>query len=202
MQFHQTTQIFPKAWCIGGKYLAWFKGDRPHWWPNGWGEMTDPRTDCGPITVASLSGGIFAIKKSALANVGFFDPKLGQHGNVLRYGEEVQVQARLLEADMVLIYNPHMLIDHLVADMKHKIGWHLKAAYTHGINFWLSQDLKRPQFYTSKLNLLKILPRAIKVSLNGFLRLLTEKNYYWQNWLYDSLAEPLLELGKFYSKDK
>jgi glucosyl-dolichyl phosphate glucuronosyltransferase len=199
--FISAKDSFPSAECIGGRYFAWFRNEKPKWWPEGWGEMTCPRSDAGPINVASLSGGIFAIKADALAKIGLFNPLLGQQGNVLRYGEEVQVQARLLEKGRQLIFDPDIRMDHLVAEQKLNILWHLKASYTHGHNFWLSQQIERTSHYQNKINLFKLIPRMLRQSWNNFKKLVTRKDYYFQNWIFDSFSEHIFEFGKFYSKD-
>ena len=187
--------------CIGGKYLAWFRNEKPAWWPVGAGEKEDPREDFGPIEYPQLSGGIFACKRELLLSMGGFNPDLGQLGEQLRYGEEVELQAKLLEAGYKIAYDPLLRIDHLVAKEKMSVSWILKSRYKNGVDFWQTHRVKKPEYYSKKMNFIFMSLRIpIQLISHGIKRRM-ERTFLWQRWIIESLDRPALEYGKFKALD-
>jgi len=77
-------------------------------WPEGW------------LTKPGLSGGNMAIKRDLLEQVGFFDPAFGMTGATMQYGEETELQMRVLAVfpGGGIFYSPDLELVHYIRPEK------------------------------------------------------------------------------------
>lgn len=179
---------------FGGMFLPWYEHNRPKWLRDDFGKMTMLRKDIGPLTKGkTVAGGICAFKKSWLIKAGYFPTDIGMRGNIIGYGEETILQNRMQDAGAVIGFDPSWQIDHLVAEYKHQLSWHLKRSFGKGRD---AQIIKGSLSLFQKLFLLS---RGLAVA--GFSMLknvvrLRNSGYYWQNYMLDSVGYLYLMAGR------
>ncbi len=179
---------------FGGMFLPWYEHSKPKWLSPDFGKMTMLRKDIGPLPKGkTVAGGICAFKKSGLIQAGYFPTDIGMRGNIIGYGEETILQNKMQDAGAVIGFDPSWQIDHLVATYKHNLNWHLKRSYGKG---------RDAQIVKGSLPLVKkifLFFRGIAVAgfslLKNSIRLFT-KNYYWQNYMVDSVGYLYLVAGR------
>ncbi len=118
--------------CFGGPYYAWFSKLRPYWLPEDFGTKEIEGDAVARIYAPEISGGNMFFKMAVLETFNGFRTDLGMNGESIGYGEETELQLRLLEAGKKIGYVPSLSILHLVNERKLHISWHLKASYAHG----------------------------------------------------------------------
>lgn len=181
--------------AFGGMFYPWYEEKKPKWLPNWFGQFKMHLAQIGTLKSDQFfAGGICAFKKQKLIEIGMFPTDIGMRGDIIGYGEEDYVQVKLREIGAKIGFDPAWTIDHLVADYKRTVSWHLKRSYAKGYD---SQKLAAPLPYFSKL---KLRARAITSALYHFIKflpkLLFSKHYYWQNYLLDSLRHSMRMWGK------
>ncbi|ARN71583.1 hypothetical protein BST91_07980 [Nonlabens tegetincola] len=167
--------------CYGGTYYAYYEIKKPKWLSNKFGSKPPLRKDVGLIQRSELSGGIFVIKKNVLNSLEGFNPNYGMNGLKMGYGEENELQNRLLSKGYKLGYDPFLKMDHVVATYKLKWTWHVKRTYqshkyTTDISY-IKYDLSHT-IITIYRALRKKIPEVFK-------KLRTDSNYYRQNLFID-----------------
>jgi len=182
--------------CFGGTYIAWWKYGQPKWLKSiNFGTKPLELSSVGVLTKENalchgyLSGGVFCVKKNILEKMGGFSPSLGMSGDSSGYGEEILLQDQLRENGYIVGYDPTLIIEHLVADYKLKLLWHLKARYYHGrdsVTIWA--DTKSKSWFYIFLKLLKD-------CVFNFFKLF-KKEYFIQNYIIESLGPTLSNIGR------
>lgn len=184
--------------CFGGTHIGYFIDKKPKWLNAEFGNMKNPLNQMGYLTKPLLTGGLFAIKKSVLFDVGLFKIDLGMKGNVIGYAEEDEIQKKLLNKGFILGFDPEFKIHHPV--LKHKLAlmWHLRSAFAHGRDGEKSRN--EYQLWSTILLLLKsTVALLMKLPIYLFKTLLKE-NYYWQNAVLDSFSPIFYRWGQVKSK--
>jgi glucosyl-dolichyl phosphate glucuronosyltransferase len=181
--------------AFGGMFYPWYEGEKPKWLPDWFGQFKMHLEQIGTLDEGKFfAGGICAFNKQKLIEIDMFPTDIGMRGDVIGYGEEDYVQVKLREKGAKLGFDPNWTIDHLVADYKQTVSWHLKRSFAKGFD---SQKIKGSLSFTSKL---KLKLRAIFSALFHFIkfspRLLFSKHYYWQNYILDSLRHSMRMWGK------
>lgn len=175
--------------CLGGRYIAWYKDKKPpQWLPEGFGTKELLRDSVGEINEGYLSGGVFLIKKSVLQDIGYFPNHIGMKGNKTAYGEETHLQNKLMEKGYKRGFDPEIIIEHLVAEYKYSVLWHLKrnyAAARDGVFIWPATRPKK----------IKTVLKEFFVNLKKFSWIFRKKDYYYQNFIIDLLGPVCKELG-------
>ncbi|GAF04944.1 glycosyltransferase family 2 protein [Saccharicrinis fermentans] len=183
--------------CFGGRYHAWYRTPKPKWLSSDFGTSPILNNTVGILKEEHNSGGIIFFRTDALKAVNGFSTKVGMSGNTIAYGEETMVQNEMRKLGFIIGYSPFIRMDHLVAEHKFKVSWHLKATYAHGrdgYTIWNSQPISFTFF----------LKQLIKNFSRGFTRNLYKfigsKSYCIQNLIYDTMQPNLLLLGKYISQ--
>ncbi len=184
--------------CLGGMYYAWFRFGKPKWLPKNFGNKELIRESAGRIDGNNgwLSGGNMAIRKKVLKELGGFLPELGMAGEKAGYGEENYLQEQLLKKGYTIGFDPELIIEHAVLPHKLRLSWHLKNKYVMGkYSRALSNEKKVGKtlfmiFKSLAGGIFKRLPQST-------FKLLSRKNYYYQNLLIDVFAPTLWFLGYF-----
>ena len=180
--------------CFGGWFVPWYRTPKPAWLPATFGSYRKWLDHTGILERGKdLPGGILVIKKDALKLCGGFPEGIGMRGDVIGYGEENVVQQRLRKAGKTVGFCPDLLMSHLVAEYKYSIAWHLKR------QFALSRDKRALRNRLSRTEIVLAVAKAVCLPLPllcyNVRHFFQGKQYYWQNWLLDSLKEPLRSAG-------
>ncbi|MGE5558749.1 MAG: glycosyltransferase [Bacillota bacterium] len=107
--------VKPMPAAVGGKYLPIYETDPPVWFKDDfeirtWGEK--PGFLSLPARRYGFSGACMAIRRDILQSYGGFSTGLGMKGNKIRIGEETEFFYRLQEKDLLLWYDPDLIVHH------------------------------------------------------------------------------------------
>jgi glycosyltransferase involved in cell wall biosynthesis len=182
--------------AFGGMFFPWYEESKPKWIPDWFGLFRLHYIKERRVMQADefFPGGICAFKSSILQEVGGFPVDIGMRGNTIGYGEEDVVQVKLREKNYRLVFDPEWKIDHLVADYKQKVAWHLKRSFAKGRD---EQIIKGATLLYIKLLMLLRICFLVPVFLFKNLAILfTKKSYYKENFLLDTFGHASYLLGK------
>ena len=172
-----------------GIYTAWNYYNTPKWFPEEWAAyQLKGNREIRALGADYISGGIMAIKKSVLQDLGFFPTNLGMNGDKINYGEETYIEKQLRTSGRSLGINPKMVLKHVVGKHKHKLSWLLRAYYAKGRASAQISELSVKNVHTVVASLFV---RCIKNVVKSGFKLLTKKEYFYQNFILD-IAGPLL----------
>lgn len=183
--------------CFGGIFLPWYKYGKPEWYKDEYATKPMERDGTGTLTSGYVSGGVMAIKRSALEKLGGFSTNIGMSGEKISYGEEVLVQLRMREDGMIIGFDPELRVYHLVNRPKLKLGWFMRSSYANGLDDWntFAKTIDWP-------SVLRIVPRSAVYLIRNLVRFtpkLRHRDYYVQNWAIDVLAPLVRSTGQFSS---
>ena len=190
------------VFCLGGKYLPWYKFGKPKWYMDDWASSLNK-----PIMFSKLIEGQFAdggnlvVNRQLFLKYGLFNENLGMRGDKIGYGEEVEFQQRLMRDKINIWFAPDLLIYHLVPKYKMKVSWYIKSWYSHGIDYWNTYNLL-PRDYGLGLGVLLRISNLILINLLTNSKKLFLTKYYIQNWIINSLKIPAWEFGRLISAKK
>lgn len=182
--------------AFGGMFYPWYDQDKPKWLPSWFGMFRLHYIKERRLLKEGeyFAGGICAFQTRQLEEIGLFPTEIGMRGGIIGYGEEDAVQMKLMEKGYRLGFDPAWEMDHLVADYKQKLGWHLQRSIAKGRD---EQVLKGPLGFRKKGMLFV---RAVLVMLVGLLTrwplFIFRKDYFWQNYLLHALGHSLRMYGK------
>lgn len=185
--------------AFGGIYLPWYKYGKPKWLPKNFGtNKIDKPKKIKKVKHDLIHGGVMVIKKEVLMKVGGFSVNFGMTGDKIAYGEETALFLQMEKEGFSLGFNPLLKIDHLVAQYKLNLIWHIKAAYAHG------RDGGR--IYTNKFTKIGLIKSIIVVGIFPLPKLIkklfVDRNYYWQFFFLDWLKPIVINLGLLISMIK
>ena len=112
----------------------------------------------------------------------------------LGYGDETEVICKLLEANKLVGIDNSWIIEHLVADYKLKLSWHLRSEYQMAVahsRIWTVSFL-RLSYQLVRTTVASLLIRVPK--------LLFRADYYWQNFILETLKPYLILAGSIQGK--
>jgi glucosyl-dolichyl phosphate glucuronosyltransferase len=188
--------------CFGGVFNAWYTVKKPKWIPEDFGTNKWKQNYTGILNGYSMDGGNMVWKKSVLQMLGGFHTEIGMIGNKISYGEETYVQELARKKGVKIGFDPELQIDHYVQPYKLNLAWQLKSDYAIGIDFWQSFNLTPTKQDAVYLNY-QYLARHFFVDLfKNFPKVITKKNYFWQNLLLEVCSPYAIQLGKLKSARK
>lgn len=160
----------PKACAFGGPYGRYTNNLLPSWVPQNFGQMNwGEKAKILNTGKEWLTGTNMIFTKSSLKKVGGFNEALGMRGEVLDYGEEIEVQIKLATLGIPIYYDPSIRVRHLVDSRKISILWMCKDAYIRGrVSEKLKQTFK--DFFGG--NKREIAPSAGKTKVESFISLI------------------------------
>lgn len=181
--------------CVGGMYYSYYEGEKPKWIPEGFGTKqlyAKDLTDC-PFTIPC--GGIVLYRKSMLIHLGGFKPDYGMNGSEKKLGEETELQFRAEKSGYSIGFDPTLKIHHLVKPEYTTLLWFLKRAFLEGKTIMLIE--KNMTFITIFGLFLRSLGGLLLFRLpKNMYKLVRKRDYYWQNFIHDSLRPNLLFWGR------
>lgn len=184
--------------CFGGMYYPYYENQKPRWISDSFGKKSPLSNVFSKIENRFLSGGNMYAKLEILKELNGFDVTRGMKGDKIGYSEEDDFQKRLREAGYQVYFDPSLAMDHLVADYKQKMTWHIKKIYQASLNtvdpvfekftLWYSiKSLGRIALYKT--------PRLMR-------RFLTDWDYYYQNLIVDIFTSYARVIGLFFNRNK
>jgi len=183
--------------CIGGIFLPWYKYGSAKWIPKDKLSNAPEELDESVKIIKKYNAcaGAIIFKKETLAEVGGFPVDYSMKGNELGYGEEDDVQKKLRKVGYTIGIDHGLRIDHLVAKYKLDWRWHIKAAYAHGVaEIDVNQvELKHPILFF----IIGCLVLPILRIPHYFWKFITNKTYFWQNFLIDWIGEAMHYKGRY-----
>jgi GT2 family glycosyltransferase len=121
----------PRVAVVGGKVLPFGAQVIPDWLPREYcflASVFDPADSV--CELPKVMGGNSAVRRQVFDEVGLYDISLGRKGNKLLGGEEVELQIRIRNAGYKVIYTPHAVIWHKIAEK-------LNFGYIENYAYWL-----------------------------------------------------------------
>jgi glycosyltransferase involved in cell wall biosynthesis len=185
--------------CVGGVYYGYFDGARPKWLPDDFGtkiKYSDSLTEC-PHHIPS--GGIVLYRKVIFEHIGLFDFNLGMKQNSIFYGEETELQKRLFINNYKIGFDPELKIYHLIkrTTVISQLIQQFKKGFSVG-----HYEHRRIVLLLLKL-IYSIFGLFIKRTPKNLYKLVFIRNYYFQNFILDSLNPIFYYVGyiiKLYNK--
>jgi glycosyltransferase involved in cell wall biosynthesis len=178
---------------FGGVYYPWYHYGQPKWHKEEYGSNSKNFAASGRLPNHEfLSGGIICIHKDVFNNIGTFNTDLGMTGTKTGYGEESELQERMIRAKIPRFYDPSLIIHHVVAPYKLSVDWFLKSNISRG------EDMAKYQIGNTLLNCIKQLIFGTIVFVKDLLVFtpqLVLKNYYKENWQIDVLRKVYKRIG-------
>ena len=179
---------------FGGVYYPWYHYGQPKWYKTEYGSNSKNFAKSGKLPKHEfLSGGIMCIHKEVFDTIGLFDTNLGMTGTKTGYGEESELQERMINANISRVYDSTLIIKHVVAPYKLSVDWFLKSNKNRG------EDMAKYQTGTITINALMQIIIGFGVFIKDILiytpQFLFVKNYYKENWKIDVLRKVYKRIG-------
>lgn len=124
----------PRICAFGGPFDRFAHVSIPDWYPDDF-YVFNLGSKTRPLVAFKewLSGTNMIFKKSILKKYNGFNTSLGMAGSTVAYGEETNLQARLLKYEKLPIYYvPSIKVNHLLATEKINLYWLLWSRYKLG----------------------------------------------------------------------
>lgn len=184
--------------CVGGMYYGYSDTALPEWMDTDFGskvKYADYFTEC-PYTIPS--GGIVMYKKDALEKIGGFDSRYGMKGEEKNFGDETDVQLRLYRKGARFAFDPEMIVYHWIKPEYISLEWCLRRRYLEGSFF---KNAVKENKFVRILQLVRSLAAAVfRRFPKAIIKLVTRRNYYWQNLVYEVLEPVYFYGGKVFGK--
>lgn len=178
---------------FGGVYYPWYHYGQPKWHKVQYGSNSHNFEQAGILPKNEyLSGGIMCIHKDIFEQVGPFNTALGMTGTSIGYGEESELQDRMIKSNIARVYDDQLIIYHVVAAYKLNVQWFMNASKSRGV------DMAKYQTGNKILNIAKQIIIGSAVFIKDLVRYtpqLVYKNYYIQNWEIDVLRKVYKRFG-------
>lgn len=119
---------------FGGPVLPWYREPPPSWFLDEYGSYSLPHAT-GRASHISLSGANIGFATEALKTVGGFDSSLGIHGASLGFGEETDLELRILRryGKNAIWFDPDFINKHLVLPSKYSWSELFAAHFKRGL---------------------------------------------------------------------
>lgn len=183
---------------FGGLNYPWYKYGKPDWFKDEYGSYTLPYSK--PAELKSnqfLIGSLMVFRKDILGEYNGFNVNLGMRGSTIGYGEETELQIRIQSDGIPILYDPKMIIFHLVPKYKLDIDWWFKAAFSLGRDSIL---MKSRSISVWNMILIGLVAKImLVVHLIIYTPKLFSKDYYLENWLLDVFKKIVKRVGVIYT---
>ena len=178
---------------FGGVYHPWYYYGEPKWYKQEYGSNAHNFTTTGNLPNDEfLSGGIICIHKDIFDQIGPFNTKIGMSGTKTGYGEESELQERMINKRIPRVYDSSLIIHHVVASYKLNVNWFLKSNKNRG------EDMAKYQSGNKLINIAKQFVIGSLVFIKDlivFTPKLFSKEYYITNWKIDILRKVYKRVG-------
>ena len=179
--------------CVGGMYYAKFENTKPDWLPDNYGDYIFNENEIFECNPELPHGCVVMYNKTRIEKLNGFNKNYGMKGNKTAYGEETELQMRIKGDGGKIGLDPKLLAYHYVRNDQIKLVWHLNSIYAYGRDGNSIYNYSITQLIFLNLKSIAGLFRRISFNTN---KLLTINNYYWQNFVIDSIMPNILLFGK------
>jgi glucosyl-dolichyl phosphate glucuronosyltransferase len=187
--------VKPTPLVVGGPIFPFYDSPRPAWFKDEyeirtWGQKPRHLKDG-----ESFSGSNMILKKEVIEDYGGFGVEVGMKGPYLSVGEETVLLENIWRhgGDTSLYYSPEPVMFHAVPAHKMTISYQLARAFVGGQTLSLCNG--PPLFFGRSIYLMKTICSAVKFSGLSLVRARAYPTY--QNWIVESLAPIVTEVGRF-----
>ena len=182
---------------FGGRAIPWYKFGKPSWYKDEYGSYSLPHELLSKVDSPYFLIGVQMIfKKALLEKYKGFNTSIGMIGDSIGYGEETEIQMRMIKDGVQIFYDPSLVVEHLVPKYKMEIDWFFKSAFSLG-----RDSIEMKSRSSSYLSLLMIAITAFVmfwIHLVVYTPKLLKKDYYIQNWLIDVFKKIAKRIGIIY----
>ena len=180
---------YPDAAGVGGQHKAFSSVPIPKWFPREYGTRSLGQETRLLMEKEWISGTNMVFRKSALVEVGGFDPVIGMTGDKVSYGEETQLTLRMLECGMKIYYCAEMQVEHAILPYKLTLRWLLRSNFANGYD-----GVYTFNYSGSVSGYLPTLAASLKQAL---IQLFKSKEKYFKARIYRSTTKLVWDLGFF-----
>lgn len=190
IEINKVFQSFPNIQALGGVYYPWYRFGEPKWYKAKYASRTFKHQGVKPLEGSETwSGGVMLISKSALERFPFRED-LGMTGNTTFYGEETELQYRLIENDIPVYGTNDIFIDHIVQPYKLNLNWFFKEKKALAESMYRIDKTKTNWFVRVVKGLLLMVILTIKGIVLNMPKILFSSNYYKENFAIDTFVRP------------
>jgi len=162
--------INPDIKVFGGPYEGYSNKKLPWWLPRTYGSMT--LGDFSKIIefgIEWISGSNMIYHRTILEKFGGFENSVGMSGNKISYGEETNLQQKIITTNIPIWYSPDIKVKHLIAEKKLRFSWVFISGYKAGKVDEIIFNHKHNLFYYSILIIFHFFKFGIKlINLKNF----------------------------------
>lgn len=192
----------PKVRFFGGVYLPWYHYGQPVWFRDSYASNKKSYTQPTWLKEGEfVSGGIMGVHREVFTEVGTFRTDIGMTGEKIAYGEENELQIRARRAGYGVLYDPAIVIYHVVARQKLNLDWFFASAFARGRDNLIIRNYPRHTAYLLATALTAVGQVIVRLLLHTP-RLWLQGNYYRENWLIDVFRRPAKRVGMIYTAIK
>lgn len=190
---------------LGGPYFAFYDSPKPHWFKDSYRSRGFGDEARFLKQNEGLAGNNIFFRRALLEKFGGFAADLGMNGKQIAYGEETELQTRMLNAmpELVIFYDPRLYVYHLVRAERMKTGWLVREFFAKGRYVYLtahgndSPAWGRIQLFLRGIKVL--MEFSIDVSL-GVLKRNRRQYRYFQNYYYEYTSKFVRGFGRLYAQ--
>jgi cellulose synthase/poly-beta-1,6-N-acetylglucosamine synthase-like glycosyltransferase len=189
------TDSRPAPLAVGGPIFPIYETERPPWYRDEY-EIRSWGAKARPLRVGeSFSGSNMAFPKRVLEENGGFHAGLGVRGNHLSVGEETHLFERLWcsgDASGRLLYDPKLVVYHVVPAHKMRVSYGLKRAFAAGQSWSTRHPPANPAARVAML--LQLGARLAFVAARAAYRF--RRGRSWQAWCIEEIGPAMETLGR------
>lgn len=187
--------VKPTPLVVGGPIFPFYDSPRPAWFKDEYEIRTWGQKPRLLREDESFSGSNMILKKEVIEQYGGFGVQVGMKGPYLSVGEETVLLDKIRQhrGDTSMYYSPELVMHHAVPSHKMSISYQLRRAFVGGQAWSLCNG--PPPFVERFICLMKTVFSVAKFSGLSLVRARAYPTY--QNWIVESLAPIVAELGRF-----
>ena len=186
---------------FGGPVKNVFRRNKPRWYKDTYHALDYGYDGVAVLKKRFLWGSNMILRKQALLEIGGFSPDLGMKGDQLRYGEDIELQVRLMKEKYVLAYDGKLIVYHIIRAEKCNVRWMLISSFVKECYYWDMRKI-RPSFAYAFSHGIACCCLALAVDLPRNFFNLPKKDYYLENFIVDTSKYLLSASGRFYGYAK
>jgi len=182
--------------CLGGMYFPWYANDKPKWIPEDFGKQEKLLNSIGVLEREYVAGLNMIFTKSILNKIGGFPVDFGMIGDAIGYGEDDSVQFEIRKLGGIVIFDPDLYVYHAVLERKQNLLWQIKSIFINSqTNFMIHR--KDENFFSLSFYSIKSIIAALILRMpRGFIKLITNRKYHFQNYILYVITPVLSTMGR------
>jgi glycosyltransferase involved in cell wall biosynthesis len=183
--------------CIGGMYYGYYESEKPKWIPDEFGTKYKYAEDLTGCPYYVPCGGIVLYRKTMLEYLGGFSDSFGMSGSSKILGEETELQYRASKLNYEIGFDPELKVYHLVKPEYSTLNWLLKRSFLEGKT--TVQIIKKNSLlmilFKNFRSFISLIFKRFPLNVHNWV---SQRDYYWQNLVYDSIMPNFLFFGQLW----